>query len=258
MPEETPQAFYGYWRPSLMVRHRTAASTDSLFVAVIEPFGGTPAVTALERLPLGTTDLDHVGLRIKLASGREDLVLVDLANPALTGHASPGRFATADGKLALTGRVGIASHQGSTTHALLVAGTRFEHDGKQLNAAEAAFTGGITGVVRAADGCAVDGFFTDATLPEGTALHGRWITLTMGTYNVVPSGTSYPLGVREQKGIRQPFLIDHIERRGGRTLVVLAADPMLVMAAGKVTETTRPGRTFEGAPTFEITTARSE
>jgi hypothetical protein len=238
----------------LMVRHRVPAA-DSLFVSVIEPFTGAPAVTSVERLPLSSKDRDHVGLRIKLKSGREDVVLVDLAAPAVTGAPSPGRFATADGKYALTGRVGVAAGQ---EKAVLVAGTRFEHDGKQLDAAEAAFTGGITGVVRAADGCAVDGFFTDATLPEGTALHGRWITLTMGTYNVVPSGTSYPLGVREQKGIRQPFLIDHIERRGGRTLVVLAADPMLVMAAGKVTETTRPGRTFEGAPTFEITTARSE
>src|SRR5207248_32984 len=41
MPPETPQAFYAYWRPSLMVRHRLPAA-DSLFVAVIEPFSGAP------------------------------------------------------------------------------------------------------------------------------------------------------------------------------------------------------------------------
>jgi hypothetical protein len=64
--------------------------------------------------------------------------------------------------------------------------------------------------------------------------------------------------VQEEKGIRQPFQIDHVERNGGQTFVVLTADPMLTMAAGQVTETTRPGRTFEGPVTFEITTARAE
>jgi hypothetical protein len=33
---------------------------------------------------------------------------------------------------------------------------------------------------------------------------------------------------------------------------------MLAMDAGKVTETTRPGRTFEGPVTFEIPLARAE
>jgi hypothetical protein len=254
MPAETPQAFYGYWRPSLMVRHR-AAAVDSLFVSVIEPFSGAPAVTAVERLPLATKDKDHVALRIKLKSGREDVVLVDLASPAVTGQPSPGRFATADGKYALTGRVGVAPSQGK---AALVAGTKFEHDGKTLAADQAAFTGGVSDVLRARGGCSSDAFVTDAALPEGDVLKGRWIVLTFATYKVIPSGTSFPMGVQEQKGIRQPFLIDHVQRTGGQTYVVLAADPMLTMSGGKVTETTRPGRTFEGPVTFEIPMARSE
>ena len=80
----------------------------------------------------------------------------------------------------------------------------------------------------------------------------------MGTYKVVPSGTSYPLGIQEQKGIRQPFLIDHVERNGGKTFAVLRDDPMLTMAAGKTTETTRPGRTFEGPVTFDIGLSAAE
>jgi hypothetical protein len=254
MPAETPQAFYAYWRPSLMVRHRAPAA-DSLFVSVIEPFSGAPAVTSVERLPLSIKDKDHVALRIKLKSGREDVVLVDLASPVVTGAPSPGRFATADGKYALTGRVGVAPGGGK---AVLVAGTRFEHDGKDLKAAEAAFTGGISQVLRKDGGCSTDAFVSDAPLPEGDALKGRWIVLTMGSYKVIPSGTTFPLGVQEQKGIRQPFQIDHVERNGGQTYVVLTADPLLSMAAGKVTETTRPGRTFEGPVSFEIPMARSE
>ena len=254
MPAETPQAFYGYWRPSLMVRHRLPGA-DSLFVAVIEPFTGAPAMASVERLPLSIKDKDHVGLRIKLKSGREDVVLVDLGSPAVTGQPSPGRFATADGKYALVGRVGVAPGQGK---AVLVSGTRFEHDGKTLAADQAALAGGITRIQRAADGCGSDAFVTDAALPEGDALKGRWIILTMGTYKVIPSGTTFPLGVQEEKGIRQPFQIDHVERSGGQSYVVLTADPMLSMSGGKVTETTRPGRTFEGAVTFEIPMSRSE
>jgi hypothetical protein len=254
MPADTPEAFYGYWRPSLMVRHRAPAA-DSLFVSVIEPFSGTPAIASVERLPLSAKDKDHVGLRIKLKGGREDVVLVDLASPVVTGLPSPGRFATTDGKYALTGRVGFASTAGK---AVLVAGTRFEHDGKALAADRAAFTGGVAKILRAGDGCSSDAFVTDAALPEGDALKGRWIILTMGTYKVIPSGTSYPMGVQEQKGFRQPFQIDHVQRMGGQTYVVLTADPMLAMDAGKVTETTRPGRTFEGPVTFEIPLARAE
>ena len=255
MPEDTPQAFYAHWRPSLMVRHRAPAPADSLFVSVIEPFASAPAVASVERLPLSTADRDHVGLRIKLKNGREDVLLVDLASPVVTGQPSPGRFATTDGKYALTGRVGVSTNQG---RAVLVAGTRFEHEGKQLTADQAAFTGGISQILHPAGGCGADAFVTDAPLPEGDTLKGRWIVLTMGTYKVVPSGTTFPLGVQEQKGIRQPFQIDHVERKAGQTLVVLTADPMLAMSAGKVTETTRPGRTFEGPVTFEITTSRTE
>jgi hypothetical protein len=141
---------------------------------------------------------------------------------------------------------------------MLVAGTRFEHEGATLAADRAAFTGSISGVLRAPDGCSANALVTDTDLPTGEALRGRWIVLTMGTYKVLPSGTTFPLGIQEQKGIRQPFLIDHVERTGAQTLVVLTDDPMLAMASGKVTETTRPQRTFEGPVSFEIPLARAQ
>jgi hypothetical protein len=243
-----------------MVRHRGAApASDSLFVAVIEPFASAPAVASIERLPLAAKDLDHVALRIRLKSGREDVVLVDLANPVVTGQPSPGRFATADGKFALTGRVGVATKGAGAARAALVAGTRFEHEGAVLTSERPAYTGSITGVLSTSGACsASNAFITSAELPAGEALKGRWMILTMGTYKVVPSGTTFPLGIQEQKGIRQPFLIDHVERRGAESVVFLADDPMLVMAGGKVTETTRPERTFEGPVSFEVTTARGE
>jgi hypothetical protein len=257
MPADAAQAFYGYWRPSLMVRKK-GAPADSLFVSVIEPFSGAPAIASIERLPLAVPNQDHVALHITFPDGREDVVLVDLANPVVTGQPSPGMFATADGKYALAGRVGVSVRTGTTTRAMLVAGTAFDHDGAHLAAATAALSGTLSQVLRAADGCSADAFVTDAVLPDGNALAGRWIVLTMGTYKVIPNGTSYPMGIKEQKGIRAPFRIDHVQRSGGKTFVFLAADPMLKMTGTTVTETTRPGRTFEGPVSFEISLSASQ
>jgi hypothetical protein len=255
MPPEIPAAFYGYWRPSLMVRHKGAPAADSLFVAVIEPFAAAPAIAGIERLPLAAGDLDHVALRVRFQDGREDALLVDLANPVVTGQPSPGRFATADGKLALLGRVAVLSRRGAASEsAVLVAGTRFDHDGRGLSAERASYAGSITGVQRTAESCGPNAFLTDAALPEGTTLRGRWIQVTFGSYKVVPDGSgAFPAGVQEETGIRQPYRIDHVEKAQGQTRVVLTDDPMLTASKGQLIETTRPGRTFEGPATFEIT-----
>ena len=78
------------------------------------------------------------------------------------------------------------------------------------------------------------------------------------SYKVVPVGDYYPLGIKEQKGIRQPYRIDHVEVRDGKTFVMLADDPMLVSQSGGFVETTRPGRTFTGTAAFEITLGRAQ
>jgi hypothetical protein len=258
MPPETPAAFYGYWRPSLMVRH-TGAPADSLFAAVIEPLGGASAIAGVDRLALDRKDLDHVGLRVRFVDGREDVILADLANPAVTGQPSPGAFGTSDGKLVLAGRVGVVSRRGGAgERAALVAGTRLEHDGKRLLAAQASYSGAITQALSAGQSCGPSAFVTDAVLPEGATLAGRFITLSFGSYAAVPNGASYPLGVQEEKGIRQPYRIDHVERRAGQTWVMLADDPMLVSRGGAFVETTRPGRTFTGPAAFEITLGQAE
>jgi hypothetical protein len=254
MPPETPAAFYAYWRPSLMVRHTGA---DSLFVSVIEPFSGAPALAGIERLALPAKDLDHVALRVRFQDGREDVLLAALADPAAPAAPAPA-WGTADGALSLEGRVGVVSRRGtSSERAVMVAATRFDHDGKRLTADAAILSGAVTRSLRAADGCSANAFVTDTPLPPGTALAGRWIILTFGSYRVIPaSGGAFPLGIQEQKGIRQPYRIDHVERSGNQTLVVLADDPMLTSADGKWVETTRPGRTFEGPVRFEISLAR--
>ena len=264
-----PDDLYAHWRPSLLARRRAAAPApapapapaelDSLFVAVIEPLQGAPSITRVERLPVTDGGLERVALRLTFGDGAEDVVLVDLANPAITGQPPGGAFATADGQFTLDGRVGIASRRAGATRAYLVGGTRFEAPSKRL-AGERGPTGAVTEVVNtvAADPCSPRAFVTDAALPTGEALRGRWLRLSFANYKVVPSGTSYPLNVMEQKNTSQFFRIDRVAEAGGRRLIVLAEDPMLTIKDGVATETTRPARRFEGPFTFEIVSSRSE
>jgi hypothetical protein len=255
MPPETPEAFYAHWRPSLLARHRGSGPLDSLFVAVIEPLRGPPAIAKVERLPLATPvkNLDQVALRISFLDGSEDVLLVDLANPAVTGRAPGGRFATADGRYALDGRLGLASRRGEVTQAHLVAGSQFQHGDRTTTLSPGIHAGAISELISTTgDSCGPRAFVTDTELPEGTALRGRFLVLTFARNAVVPSGTSYPLGQTEQKGTSQLYEIDRVERSGGRTLIVLAQDPMLTLKDGQAVETTRPGRTFAGPFTFEI------
>jgi hypothetical protein len=93
---------------------------------------------------------------------------------------------------------------------------------------------------------------TDAALPEGAALRGRFMQLTFATFPVIFAGAAYPLGQTEQKRTTQLYEIDRVERSGDRTLVVLAQDPMLSLKDNQATETTRPARTFAGPFTFEV------
>jgi hypothetical protein len=261
MPEETPAAFYGYWRPSLMVRRKAAAGTplDSSFVTVIEPFRATPCITRVDRLPLATGNPDQVALRLTLAGGREDVVLANLANPDVAGAGPAVTLTTMDRQYALEGRVGVIRRRAGAESAVLVGGARLERAGRSLRQSGATWSGPVSALVSLGGACGEKAFATDAPMPEGGApLAGRWLKLRLGTYDVVPSGTSYPLGIRQQAGTTQFFRIARVERQGARTLIVLAEDPMLVIENGVARETTRPGRTFVGPTSFEVVLSATE
>lgn len=260
MPAEVPEAFYAYWRPSMMARRRTTtpgAALDSLFVAVIEPLRAAPAITKIERLATMSKKIDHVALKITFSDGREDVVLVNLSNPAVMATA-PSPVVTEDGKYVLDGRVGLSSRVGTAERALVVGGSKFERTGKSLAQERAAFTGVISGVHAPADPCVARAFVTDAVLPVGDVLKDRFVNLRFGTYKVIANGANYPLDVREQKGISELYQILRVERVGDKTHIVLTEDPMLIIEGGGAAETTRPGRVYEGATSFEILLSKSE
>jgi hypothetical protein len=262
MPADTPEAFYGYWRPSLMVRRRApmGAALDSSFVAVIEPFRATPCISKVERLPLVGGSPDQVALRLTLSGGREDVVLVNLANSDVAGAPAATAVTTMDRQFVLEGRVGVVRRRAGVERAVLVGGARLERAGRTLRQPRGTWSGSVSALVPVGDACGQKAFVTDAPLPEGdgAGLAGRWLKLRLGTYDVVPSGTSYPMGIRQQAGTTQFFRIARVERQGTRTLIVLADDPMLVVDGAMARETTRPARTFVGPVSFEVSLSASE
>jgi hypothetical protein len=245
----TPANFYKYWRPSVIVRRRiTSGTQQSLFASVVEPMkAGASTIRSVERVPLANAGLDAVGLKVTFTDGRADTYLVNLNNPRVAG-ASTGSttITTTDGQFTLTGRIGLRVDQPTGDGRLwTVAAGEFKTGGHNLSPTGPSYAGNIVGVTRKASGAANDAFVTNATLPIGTTLKGRQLSLTFGTYQIVGSSSA-------QKNISEMFQIDHVEQANGQTQIVLAADPQLTISGNTTTELMAPQRTFTGQDMFEI------
>ena len=77
-------------------------------------------------------------------------------------------------------------------------------------------------------------FITSADIPAGDALRGAWMIVTHGS------------------GFTHGYPIDHIERRDGQTVIVLAMDPGLRLREGTTEEAYFPQRKLVGPNTFAI------
>jgi len=251
--------FYDFWRPALIVRREAAEDLDSLFIVVIEPLQGSSAIKGCRRLPLNRDDPEHVALAVSFVDGREDVVLVDMNAPGITGKpASAEGVVTADGACALKGRIGVLSRKAGSEKKFLIAGTAFSAAGKSLTGAPA-FSGTITGAVRPPYAFAGYALVTDAELPEGDTLKGRWMSLTFGAYAVVPgSRGTYPAEIKTQEGITGMFQIERVVRQQGKTYISTADDHGLAIEGGNTVEQMRPLRTFKGLPRFEILLSASQ
>jgi hypothetical protein len=77
----------------------------------------------------------------------------------------------------------------------------------------------LTGAVRPPYAFAGHALVTDAELPEGDALKGRWMSLTFGAYAVAPGGRgAYPAGTKTQEGITGVFQIERVVRQQGKNV----------------------------------------
>ncbi|MFE5321987.1 discoidin domain-containing protein [Paenibacillus sp. NPDC056579] len=246
---------YEFWRPSLIVKREAPGESnlDSLFISVMEPLNGDSAIASVSRVPLQQANPEHVALSVKFKNGREDVVLVNMNNEAITGSTAADQpFATADGKYSLNGRIGVHYDRHGFTKPYLINGSGFQSGGESLTIGTSSYTGTITGAVRRADGSDVDALITDANLPEGSALKGKWMSLQFGAYKVIPdSNGAYPNGVSEQNGFREMFQIERVEKRNGLTYIITSEDHTLSIG-DNTSEALRPQRTFEGKPAMRI------
>ena len=222
---------YDFWMPHLLVRRRGAAPLDSVFVVVYEPYAGKPFLTKVEPLPVTPDDGSAVALRVERGAAT-DTIIATLDKPPY-----PKRTA---GGVTLQGRLGIATTTGGRTVSLrLFVGERLTAASAALNCSPSEYTGTIVAATRTADGAKENAFIVDRGLPPATDLHGRWVIVAHGN------------------GLTHGYEIDHVERRGGKTVLVLTGDHGLKIADGVTKEVYFPHREIRGANTFAIPLAAS-
>lgn len=250
----TPSNFYSYWRPSLIVRNRvTTGPLQSLYASVIEPMAnGASTIQAVDRLPIAGGGQEAAALRVRFTDGRIDTYLINLRNPKIVGASGgSGTIATADNAYRVSGRIGIhVSRPAAESRVWLIGANHFQYGTRQATHSTPSYSGNIIGVTRKAAGAANDAFIVDAMIPGGTALRGRHLSLTFGTYQVVGS-------TQTQTGISEMFTIDRVASINGQRHIVLTADPQLSISGTSTTELVAPERTFTGTSTFQIVLSKS-
>lgn len=169
---------------------------ESVFVAVHDPYEGTPNVLAVAPVAWGA-GMD-VGLRVTLANGMTDVIL------SAGGDAPFEERATASG-IVFAGRLAHLRFEGDRpVHAYGVDATRLRV-GDIDRAGPGAYEGEITVVHRVEAGAAFDAFETDAALPAG--LEGRCLVVDLG-------GT-----------LTQAFTIDRVEPTATGALIYTRDEP---------------------------------
>lgn len=243
-----PANFYVYWRPSAIIRKRiTSGTLQDLFVSVVEPMNaGTSTIQSMDRLPVTGSNLDSCALRITFTDGRVDTYLVNLHNNQVNGATSGSNtVSTADGQYVLTGRVGAHMSFPGTggSRVWTMNATDFQFAGRRFTTPGTYYSGLVSGATRKLDGATNDAFTTATSLPTGTALRNKYLSLTHGTL----SGTSV-------SGVSEMFKIDQIISSNGQYYVCFTNDHMLEITNSTTTvEQVAPLRTFTGSNSFEIT-----
>jgi hypothetical protein len=246
---------YAYWRPALVERRiGTSNNSKSVFVHVIEAFGSTSGITSISKLPLTTTSDEFLALSIVFKNGRSDVALINLNNDLITGIAPTQTIQTADNKYSLTGKIGLISTKGTNTESYLIQGSNLYNSSKSLNIANSTYTGTISSTVRKADGALYDAFVTDATIPAGDELKGKWMSVRYGAYSVI----NPPSTIVSQNNMNELFKIDGVRIVNGKTYIICSDDHQLNVTTNITTELMRPQRVFNGATTFRIDKSSSE
>ncbi|MBM4086879.1 MAG: hypothetical protein FJ272_18990, partial [Planctomycetes bacterium] len=226
---------YDFWMPQLLVRRAGQAPLASVFVAVEEPFAGTPFITGVAPLKLTPADDGGVALQVRHGDAVDTIISTEQrGHPSFPGNMDVPFSVSGDG-VQLRGHLGIVRRQsGKVTGAWLFEGQSLSGEGFSVKAERERCTGEIVAATRKADGAADDAFLTDAPLPVGDALRGAWMIVTYAN------------------GFRQGYEIDRVEKRDGKTWIILTDDHGLRIEANQTQEVFFPRRKMDGKNTFVI------
>lgn len=222
-----PGKAYDFWMPQLVLRRRGAGPLESLFAVVEEPYTGRPLVDSVRAVPLTPADGSCLALEVRHGN------VVDTLISTLDEPPYPERV-TANG-LRLRGRLGLVRSEGGRLTGLwLFEGTALTGAEGGVTCKAARYEGVIEAAPRRADGAPEDAFVTSAELPTGEALRGAWLIVTHGD------------------GHTHGYQVARVEKREGKTLIVLTDDHGLKLVGDKTSEVYFPRRTFTGPNTFRL------
>ncbi len=215
-----------YWMPQLAARRSGPAPLHSLFAAIEEPFLGEPFIDEVRALEVTPADPDCVAVQVTCGE------IIDTIISTLDEEPFPERTA---GDITLQGRLGVVRRVGGELAGMwLFEGRALTGGDEEIETERSAWTGVIESATRRADGADQDAFITTAELPPGEALRGTWMIVTHGN------------------GYRHGYEIDHVERQGDRTAIVLTHDHGLRIDGQTTEEVYFPLRTIEGVNAFTI------
>ena len=242
-------SLYAYWRPALLERRvGTSSNTKSVFVHVIEAFNNGSAIQSVTPMPLSSPSNEYVAFSVLFKNGRKDDILLNLNHELITNTAATAVIQSADKTYSLTGKMGVFSTQNSVTKGYLIHGSNLTYKADKLDVSSSVYSGTITGVARTAEGAPYNAFITNAVLPEGNELNGKWISVRYGVYSVI----SPPSTITTQSNMNELFKISGVKIIGGKTYILCAEDPQLNVSGNVTTELLRPQRVFNGPTTFKI------
>ncbi len=135
---------------------------DSVFVAVHEPYRGSPRVASIRALEVGAEADGIVGLQVELTSGRKDVIAWALDAPPYPTHNLPAT------DVSFRGRFVHVAWKGQNLHGMYpLEGASLSVDDEVLVAAGGDFShrGTVTGVLRSAGGDDENAFSTNVELP---------------------------------------------------------------------------------------------
>ncbi len=193
--------------PFLAVRQ---SDGESLFVAVHHPYVGEPLVQKVEPVELAPSDTGAVAIRVTLPDRVDTIISTADDEPWQARQ-------TADGKLHMRGRFAHVSarYDAASGWAYLVDGDLLETDNHKIST-NTSYSGELIKTYRIEAGDRFDAFVTDVPLPTDGSLAGHTLLVDEGGVLV------------------QAFQIDHIQVRGGETLIHSNDEPGMTITPNLV------------------------